>query len=152
MSFPSLVQPRSSDDYAEKILRPSGPERKEAFPEAAQGVDANPTCQPPIRPQRLSPTRRLPGPCPPLPCPASASAQAPPASIARSVPLGFQPTPPECLGWVKLSAWSLALSLHAAVPSPDGRTRISLQAPELSLPKGARPCWWLLHLGQCQFP
>ena len=87
--------------------------------------------------------------CPALPCvglhPGLSS------RVAQSVPLGVQPAPLECLGWVKLSAWSLALSLHAAVPSPDERTRISLQALELSLPKGARPCWWLLHLGQCEF-
>lgn len=128
---------------------------KKPFPRLHREWTQTPHASLPFAPRDCLPREDCRGPvlpCPALPCPALASTQAPPASTARSVPLGVQPAPPECLGWVRLSAWSLALSLHAALLSPDGRTRISLQAPELSLPKGARPCWWLLHLGQCQFP
>lgn len=101
----------------------------------------------PFAPRVCLPREDCPGPA--LPYPALPYVGLHPglsSSVAQSVPLGVQPAPLECLGWVKLSAWSLALSLHAAVPSPDERIRISLQAPELSLPKGARPaggfCTW----------
>ena len=65
---------------------------KEMSRRQISNFDTNPTCQPPICPQRLSPTRRLPGPCPVLPCPASASTQASPAVwLSQSLLVSSQP-------------------------------------------------------------
>lgn len=115
-------------------LNPSGPEGKEAFPEAAQGVKANPTYrQHPIPPETFLLGCRLLWPA----LPVLASTPTSPANVAQSRSVSHKPP-----GMFKLN-----LSLESMLVVM-GEAWASLQALGPSLSKNARPSWCLPYLGK----
>lgn len=118
-------------------LNPSGPEGNEAFPEAAQGVKANPTHQQhPIPPETFCWGAGCSGPA--LAC---GGLHPHLSSQGGSVPLGVLVShKPPGMFRLNLSLESMLVMMEEAWAS--------LQALGPSLSQGARPSWWLLYLGK----